>query len=144
MMNVLEGTIRQIVKHFHASLGPFPGSEQEVTRADSQAFVPRAKPLRDVPEPEVSLYAKLRDLPIHSPECPHSAEFYRGEVEAFAAEFEERHPGARYSIMSGYEELEAMVATARDEDTEINDCEQCGRPTRRQVCQKSTLLEGLS
>lgn len=144
MMNFLEGNINQIAKHFHASLGPFPGSEREVTRNDSQTFVPRAKPLRDVPEPEVSLYAQLRDLPVHSPECPHSEESYRGEIEAMLTEFEERHPGARYSIMSGYEELAAMVATARDDDTAIHDCEQCGRPTRREVCRKCTLLDGLS
>ncbi|PSQ49342.1 TIGR00269 family protein, partial [Halobacteriales archaeon SW_12_67_38] len=96
MMNFLEGDVAQMAKHFDASLGPFP------ERTTTTEFVPRAKPLRDVPEKEVALYAHLADLPVHMAECPHSSEAYRGEIQQLLFDLEERHPGTRHSIMAGY------------------------------------------
>ncbi|WP_048076989.1 phosphoadenosine phosphosulfate reductase family protein, partial [Halorubrum sp. AJ67] len=76
LMNFLEGDVRQVAKHFDASLGPFD------ERAETDAFVPRAKPLRDVPEKEIALYCHVRDLPTHMAECPHAEEAYRGEIQS--------------------------------------------------------------
>jgi len=106
MMNFLEGDVRQVAKHFDASLGPFD------ERGGGDAFVPRAKPLRDVPEKEIALYCHVRDLPTHMAECPHSSEAYRGEIQSTIHDLEENHPGARHSIMAGYEELSALAAEA--------------------------------
>ena len=50
MMNLLSGDVGQIAKHFDASLGSFEDRE-----IDDDPFVPRAKPLRDIPEKEVAL-----------------------------------------------------------------------------------------
>src|SRR5699024_2300912 len=96
LMNFFEGDVAQMAKHFDASLGPFD------ERAETDEFVPRAKPLRDVPEKEVALYAHLADLPVHMAECPHSTEAYRGEIQELLLDMEERHPGTRHSIMAGY------------------------------------------
>ncbi|PSQ56884.1 TIGR00269 family protein [Halobacteriales archaeon SW_8_68_21] len=151
LMNVLEGDVRQVAKHFDASLGPF--DEREAT----DAFVPRAKPLRDVPEKEIALYCRVRDLPIHMAECPHAEEAYRSEIQSTIHALEENHPGARHSIMAGYEELSALAAEAyRDGgDTTANDgsdahdlpalreCERCGSQTSRDVCRKCRLLESI-
>jgi tRNA(Ile)-lysidine synthase TilS/MesJ len=75
MMNLLSGDVQQVAKHFDASLGGF--DEREI---DDDPFVPRAKPLRDIPEKEVALYAHLTDLPTHMAECSHASEAYRGEI----------------------------------------------------------------
>jgi uncharacterized protein (TIGR00269 family) len=144
LMNFLEGDITQMAKHFDASLGGFEGAETGQTRGDSEAFVPRGKPLRDVPEKEVALYAQLQELPAHITECPHAEESYRGEIQELLYELEERHPGTRHSIMAGYEELAAMAAdTHRDDDQDYRECERCGGPTRRDVCRKCSLLDAL-
>jgi len=151
LMNVLEGDVRQVAKHFDASLGPF--DERETT----DAFVPRAKPLRDVPEKEIALYCRVRDLPTHMAECPHAEEAYRSEIRSTIHALEENHPGARHSIMAGYEELSALAAEAyRDGgDATANDgsdahdspalhgCERCGSQTSRDVCRKCRLLESI-
>jgi len=145
MMNFLEGDITQIAKHFDASLGGFEGGRGERTRDGTEAFVPRAKPLRDVPEKEVALYAHLRDLPAHITECPHAEEAYRGEIQELLYELEERHPGTRHSIMAGYEELAGLAAAEhRGEGGEFGECERCGGPTRGEVCRKCDLLEALA
>ncbi|OYR42432.1 MULTISPECIES: TIGR00269 family protein [unclassified Halorubrum] len=144
MMNFLEGDVRQVAKHFDASLGPF--DEREGT----DDFVPRAKPLRDVPEKEIALYCHVRDLPTHMAECPHSSEAYRGEIRSTIHELEENHPGARHSIMAGYEELSALAAEAyreggdaADGAPDLGECERCGSKTSRDVCRKCRLLDSI-
>ena len=139
VMNFLEGDLSQIAKHFDASLGGFD------ERSESEEFVPRAKPLRDVPEKEVALYAHLRDLPAHITECPHASEAYRGEIQRLLYDLEENHPGTRHSIMAGYEELGEIVAEEYgDERTDgLDDCARCGSTTTREICRKCSLLESL-
>ena len=141
LMNFLEGDVRQVAKHFDASLGPFD------ERGGTDVFVPRAKPLRDVPEKEIALYCHVRDLPVHMAECPHAAEAYRGEIQSLLHELEENHPGARHSIMAGYEELSAIAADRyRDGDegtSDLSACSRCGSRTSRDVCRKCRLLDSI-
>ncbi|MFW5939346.1 MAG: tRNA 2-thiolation protein NcsA [Halolamina sp.] len=139
LMNVFEGDVKQVAKHFDASLGGFDD------RSESEAFVPRAKPLRDIPEKEVALYAHLEDLPAHITECPHASEAYRGEIQELLLKLEENHPGARHSIMSGYEELAALAADAYggDEEGELGECAECGSTTSADVCRKCRLLASM-
>ena len=149
LMNVFEGDVAQMASHFDASLGPFePTGEGPTERArrEQDHHVPRAKPLRDVPEKEVALYAHLRDLPAHITECPHAEEAYRGEIQELLLEMEERHPGTRHSVMAGYEKLAALAAAALDDtedDPDFGSCEECGAPTAREVCRKCGLLDAL-
>ena len=139
MMNVLEGDVRQVAKHFDASLGPFD------ERSEQHDFVPRAKPLRDVPEKEVALYARFRDLPAHITECPHASEAYRGEIQQLLLKLEENHPGTRHSILSGYEELAALAADAYggDDGGDLGECTECGSTTSAEVCRKCRLLASM-
>ena len=152
LMNFLEGDVSQIAKHFDASLAPFddrdPDSADETpgTRSDQDHFVPRAKPLRDVPEKEVALYARLADLPAHITECPHSSEAYRGEIQDLMLSLEDNHPGTRHSIMAGYEELAALAAEefgAGEGDRELGECERCGASTTRDLCRKCALVDAV-
>jgi uncharacterized protein (TIGR00269 family) len=140
LMNFLEGDVAQVAKHFDASLAPFD------ERSDQDDFVPRAKPLRDVPEKEVALYAQLEGLPAHITECPHSSEAYRAEIQDLMLSLEENHPGTRHSIMAGYEELAALAAEefgAGEGDRELGDCERCGASTTRDLCRKCSLVEAV-
>ena len=141
LMNIFEGNVEQVAKHFDASLGPFD------ERNEKEGMIPRAKPLRDVPEKEVALYAQLRDLPVHMAECPHSSEAFRGEIQDLLLKLEENHPGTRHSIMAGYEELAGLAADEYGEegdDTEVGTCEDCGAPTTRARCRKCALLDAVN
>ena len=148
LMNFLEGDVDQIANHFDASLGPFEGGDApaERTRANQDHHIPRAKPLRDVPEKEIALYARFRDLPAHITECPHAAEAYRGEIQDLMLGLEENHPGTRHSIMAGYEKLAALAAEAyggENGDKDFGECDDCGAPTARDLCRKCNLLDAL-
>src|SRR6056297_4088121 len=52
LMNFFEGDIKKMSQQYDSSIGPFEGAEASRTRGESEAFIPRAKPLRDVPEKE--------------------------------------------------------------------------------------------
>jgi uncharacterized protein (TIGR00269 family) len=140
LMNFLEGDVAQVAKHFDASLGAFD------QRGFKEGLIPRAKPLRDIPEKEVALYAHLRDLPTHMAECPHASEAYRGEIRDLLLDLEENHPGTRHSIMAGYEELARIAAEhSRSEGgVDLDECERCGAPTTRTVCRKCYLVEAVT
>ncbi len=138
LMNIFEGNVEQVAKHFDASLGPFD------ERTPKEDMIPRAKPLRDVPEKEVALYAQLRDLPVHMEECPHASEAFRGEIQDLLLKLEENHPGTRHSIMAGYEELAGLAAEEYgDEGEPVGECEECGAPTTRDRCRKCALVEAV-
>jgi uncharacterized protein (TIGR00269 family) len=139
-MNVLEGNVEQMAKHFDASLGPLP------ERRDVSTFVPRAKPLRDVPEKEVALYAHLADIPAHIAECPYASESFRGTVRDLILELEDEHPGTRHSIIAGYEEMAAFAADAYREGDRApaGTCVECGQPTDRERCRACELQAALS
>ena len=137
LMNFLEGDVEQMAKHFDASLGPL--SERTLT----DRHVPRAKPLRDIPEKEVALYARLRDLPAHITECPHAAESFRGKIQSLLYELEEAHPGTRHSIMAGYEQLARQSAGRVERDGSYASCETCGSPTTGGRCRSCQLLDAL-
>ena len=142
LMNIFEGNVEQVAKHFDASLGPFD------ERREKGGMIPRAKPLRDVPEKEVALYAQLRELPVHMAECPHSSEAFRGEIQDLLLKLEENHPGTRHSIMAGYEELAGLAADeyreGEDDDTDVGTCADCGSPTTRDRCRKCALLDAVN
>ncbi|MFB6131871.1 MAG: TIGR00269 family protein [Halanaeroarchaeum sp.] len=137
LMNFLEGDVSQMARHFDASLGPLP------ERHEQEAFVPRAKPLRDVPEKEVALYAHLFDVPSHIAACPHADRAFRGEIRELLMTLEDEHPGTRHSIISGYEEM-AKMAARRYRGTEspaLEPCSTCGAPTTGDRCRKCQLLD---
>jgi len=138
LMNFLEGDVDQMAKHFDASLGPLD------ERTLSDRHVPRGKPLRDIPEKEVALYAQLRDLPAHITECPHAEESFRGEIQSLLYELEDAHPGTRHSIMAGYERLARQASRNVDRDRSYEGCDTCGSPTTGGRCRRCQLLDVLA
>lgn len=138
LMNLFEGDVKQMAKHYEASLGPIPERKPST-------FIPRAKPLRDIPEKEVALYAHLKDLPAHITECPHASEAYRGEIQQLIFNLEDNHPGTRHSILAGYTELAELAADRYKSETDesLGTCQECGATTTQDVCRKCALVNEL-
>lgn len=150
LMNILDGNVEQVAKHFDASLGRFGDDTDDPsaprTRVLQDRFIPRAKPLRDIPEKEVALYCHLKELPAHITECPHADEAFRGEIQRLLYRLEENHPGTRHSIMAGYEEIAGIVADRYRSDRvaeHSTPCSHCGTETSQSICRRCALLESL-
>ncbi|MCD1293972.1 TIGR00269 family protein [Methanocella sp. CWC-04] len=103
-------------------------------------LVPRIKPLMDVPEKEIALYAFLKGLPFYMGECPYARESLRGEIKDMLNDFENRHPGTKYSIMRGFDDMIDCIKT-KYQQVPLNKCEICGEPGIKGVCQTCKLKE---
>ncbi|MFL2520924.1 MAG: TIGR00269 family protein [Halobacteriales archaeon] len=138
LMNFLAGDVSRITKHFDASLAPFP------QRTETE-FVPRSKPLRDIPEKEIALYAYLRNIPFYNGDCPYAVDSFRGKVRELILGLEDDHPGTRHSIMSGYEEFATIASSHRRsyKESSLQHCIKCGSLTTQKICQKCVFVEAV-
>jgi len=111
-------------------------------RKPLQGMVPRIKPLRRVPEKEVALYAIIHGLyPEKSGSCPNVPRAMRLEIKQMLNDMEARHPGTKYAIMKGFEQIMELHP---DGSFEATPCQRCNEPTGNQICQSCRLLEQLS
>ncbi len=102
-----------------------------------EGLVPRIKPLRDVPEREVALYAILKELPIDLNECVFSLDAFRAEVRDKLNDFEYRHPGTKYSLIRGLNRISGLV---KKEPFDLRRCRNCGEPSVHELCQTCEAL----
>lgn len=126
MMNIMNGDIERL-----ARLRPARAQE---------GLIPRVKPLLDVPEREVALYAFLKKLPFHMGECPYAKESLRGEIKDMLNDFEFRHPGTKYSIMRGFDNMKDCLKE-KYKQVPLENCEICGEPGIQKICQGCKLKQ---
>ncbi|WP_099209490.1 TIGR00269 family protein [Thermococcus henrietii] len=123
IMNILRGDIARLGR-----TGPY---YQEI----HPELVPRIKPLREIPEKEIVLYAVLNNIEVDLSECPYAVEAFRAEIRDWLNEMEERHPGTKYQILRSYDKLFPLIAkTYTKKTSELNRCKICGQPTTGEIC----------
>jgi uncharacterized protein (TIGR00269 family) len=104
-----------------------------------EGLVLRAKPLRNIPEKEVALYALVNSLPVDFSECPYAGEALRGEVREMLNNFETKHPGTKYSLLRGFDKLVGAL-TKELSPARTEKCRICGETCTEDVCQACKLL----
>lgn len=97
LMNYLEGNISNLTK-----IGV-------KTNPKSDLFTVKVKPLREIPEKEVALYAIANDLDVHLAECPYSNESFRSEIKDFIFKLSKDHPTLRYSTLRGFDKIKESL-----------------------------------
>lgn len=128
LLNMLHGDPMRIVRS-----GP-------VLKDPRGKFVPRIKPLSDIPEKEIVLYAYLNGIEFQSIECPHGHEALRNDIRAFMNQLEQKHPGSKFTLQRSAERLRNSL----NETTpllELRQCKKCGDPTPHQLCEACVMLE---
>jgi uncharacterized protein (TIGR00269 family) len=105
-----------------------------------EGLVLRMKPLRNVPEKEIALYAYLHDLPLGFGGCPYAHEAMRKEIRAMLNEFEVRHPGTKYALLSGFDKMSGILGKEFPQ-IGLSKCRICGQACTDDVCQACKLLE---
>ncbi|HVC26586.1 MAG TPA: TIGR00269 family protein [Nitrososphaerales archaeon] len=125
MMNLLHGDVERL-----AWLDP--------STYDEDFPVRRVKPLTEVYEEEVALYAFLSKIPFQSASCPYMHEGLRSEVRDYLNELESKHPGMKNVLMAS-----ALGVTSRLSKDGRSDgagakttvpCAKCGKPSSKGVC----------
>ncbi|MHC1635457.1 MAG: TIGR00269 family protein [Candidatus Methanospirareceae archaeon] len=127
MMNYLKGDIGRLIRFM-------PSRVQE-------GFIPRIKPLRDVPEKEVTLYGIIKGLytDLNLRECPYAHLSLRSHIRKVLNELEDKHPGIKYSLLRGFEKIIELVR-ANYPQIELSACKICGEPCIGDVCKACVLL----
>jgi len=131
LMNYLEGNIDNLTK-----IGP-------KTQSKSPLFTPKIKPLREIPEKEIGLYAIARELEVHLAGCPYSQESFRGEIAEVINELSKNHPTIKYSTLRGFDKIKVALKKEYEIDYSFDKCIICGEPSSNEVCRACTFLREL-
>lgn len=105
-------------------------------------LVARVKPLREVPEREVALYALLNGIEVHLGECPYAGESFRQVIRNWLNEVESKYPGTKFAILRGFDKL---LPTLKEKfgHPPLQECKYCGEPTQYKVCKACELSQNL-
>ena len=104
-----------------------------------KGFVQRVKPFYEVPEKEIGLYAILKGYKMHIEECPYAYTAMRGTIRDISNNLEEKHPGTKFQIMKGVEQLDGILKNS-PKSAKLNKCK-CGELTPAKICKACTLLK---
>jgi len=130
LLNMLHGDPTRIVRS-----GP-------VLRDPRGRFLTRIKPLCDIPEKEIVLYAYLTGIEFQSVACPHGHEALRNDIRSFLNQMEQKHPGSKFTLQRTAERLRGLLAEAAPV-SDLHECEKCGDPTTHHLCEACIMLEAI-
>lgn len=131
LMNYLEGNTENLAK-----IGP-------KTESNSDLFTVKIKPLREIPEKEIGLYALAKGLDIHLAGCPYAQESFRMEISNILNELVKEHPTIKYSTLRGFDKIRPAIRSEMSHDYKFDRCERCGEPSSNRLCRACTFLEEL-
>jgi uncharacterized protein (TIGR00269 family) len=106
-------------------------------------LIQRIKPLCEVPEKEIALYAYLKKIEFQSVPCPYARTALRNDIRTMLNRMEEKHPGVKFTIFKSIEKIRPALEIAA-EKTEIRECKTCGEPTVGEICKPCQMLQELS
>jgi uncharacterized protein (TIGR00269 family) len=132
LMNMIKGDMMRL-----ARVGAMPLLSQ------NSKFVPRIKPLFNIPESESLLFAKINKIKFSAQSCPF-AKFnaLRGETEQFLNNLEKRSPGIKYSLLESALHLKPYIEKKFTKQ-KIKFCEKCDEPTSQKICKTCEVLGGV-
>ena len=114
-----------------------------VLRDPRGKFLTRIKPLCEIPEREVVLYAYLSGFDFQSVACPHGNEALRNDIRNFLNEMEQKHPGTKFTLQKTTEKLRELLERTAPV-SQLNECGKCGDPTPHQLCEACLMLNTIA
>ena len=125
MMNYLKGDMERLMRFR--------------PRREQPGLVPRIKPLRDIPEKEIALYAMVKGIYFESRECPYARLSLRADVRDMMNRMESLFPGTRQRTIQGFERIEDLCKEGWAQ-MELAECRECGEPCVGKRCKACELL----
>lgn len=131
LMNYLEGNTENLAK-----IGP-------KTESNDELFTVKIKPLREIPEKEIGLYALAKGLDIHLAGCPYAEESFRMKISNILKDLTKDHPTIMYSTLRGFDKMRPAIKEEFKTNFTYKRCECCGEPSSNRLCRACTFLEEL-
>jgi uncharacterized protein (TIGR00269 family) len=129
LLNVMHGDIERTLR-----------SPQTNARSPAR-FIPRIKPLAEVPEKETTLYAYASGARFQATPCPHGHDALRGDIRVMLNRLELKHPGLKHTISRSVERLSGNAGEERRRA--FRACTICGDPTPNEICEACLMLRTL-
>ncbi len=96
-------------------------------------LIRKVKPLYELTEREIAMYAIARGIDYLIEECPHSKGAVTLRYKAILNEMEEKRPGTKVNFVKGYLKNRELFRE-RLEEIELRECRICGMPSSGDVC----------
>lgn len=130
LLNVMHGDVERILQ------------ASQTTAKAPVSFIPRIKPLAEVPERETTLYAYASGAPFQTLPCPHGRDALRGDIRVMLNRLELRHPGLKHTISRSVERL-SETAGGTIKRRAFRACKICSDPTPNDICEACLMLRTL-
>lgn len=115
-----------------------PKTDYSIARGGKK-FIPRIKPLREIPERETALYSWINNIPHVGGSCPYTGGL-RIDVRHFINRLEMLSPGVKFSILHTYDKLLPCIRkTAEKSSSGLRTCKICKEPSTGKVCRSCEL-----
>jgi uncharacterized protein (TIGR00269 family) len=105
-------------------------------------FVRRVKPLCEVPEKEIALYAYLKRIDFQSSPCPYATTALRSDIRVMLNRMEEKHAGIKFTLVKSVEKIRPALEMVAEE-ARLKNCVECGEPTVGEICKACQMLRKL-
>jgi len=128
MINIVHGDVTRISR------------VEPVLEDPNGRFLRRVKPLCEIPEKEVALYAYESGIEFQSIPCPYMATSLRNDMRSMLNRMEIKHPGTKYTVFRSIEKLRSALKRYAGK-TELKNCQYCGEPTTTDICQVCKILK---
>lgn len=129
-LNIVHGDIMRM-----ARVGP-------VIKDAVPKLVPRVKPLSEIPENEVALYAHVKNIEFQTKPCPYMHTAMRSYLRSTLNRLELRYPGLKFTVLRSIEKIRPILKAATDK-AELRNCVICGEPTVNEICKPCETLQKL-
>jgi uncharacterized protein (TIGR00269 family) len=113
-------------------------TDSSLSKKHGRLFIPRIKPLREIPERETALYAYLRDFEIYEGRC-RFAGGVRFDTKDFINKIEDKYPGIKFSILETFDKLNPFMRKLAENLGGLKRCRICGEPSAREICKACEL-----
>lgn len=121
---------------------PLRTARAESVFDEEPSFIPRVKPLCEILEKEVTLYAYLRNIRFQEFPCPYAGAALRNDVRSMLNRLEEKHPGIKYTIYSSMIKIREALKN-RLPKISLKRCKICGEPAVSEICQACKLIQNI-
>jgi uncharacterized protein (TIGR00269 family) len=128
MLNIVHGDVTRISR------------VEPVLEDPNRRFLRRVKPICEIPEKEVAMYAYESGIEFQKVPCPYMATSLRNDMRSMLNRMEVKHPGTKYTIFRSTEKLRSALKQYGGK-TELKNCRYCGEPTTTDTCQVCKILK---
>ncbi len=136
LMNIFDGDFNRF-----ARLGPIAGIVK------IKEFVPRIKPLYEIPEKEIVAYASFKKLEHYSDECcPYSYQAKRNEFREMLNGFEKKYPGTKHSIIRFFLNSKKFIDFSKlkkESSEKLEFCKKCNSLKSGKICNVCLKLDSI-